>query len=302
MSSRIAYPHLRLSSASVTQSPWVVSVAGSAFTPLGDQLGSFDAASTVELASTLRVDPPLAARELQLSERDLHLVVCARAGTGSGRLPRRVLVRHQTEAISEGAGNELRISLSGRDLSVAIHLETEVVLAEAPEAPGMLSPVEPGARLWSSDALVRLEDEEPRFPIEIVDFGELFPGAVAATAPWYLYWSPRDWERDFHGCVRLYLNRSAEDFIARIEEQDPAAMSTMLADIMGQIVERLLLEPDAAELIENPEPGSLAAQAGAWLGKAWPGKDVEFIREILMRRPGRFRATFAALAELQEVA
>src|SRR5690606_9974595 len=121
--------------------------------------------------------------------------------------------------------------------------------------------------------------------------------SVAADAPWYLHWSPRDWHRDFHGAVRLYLNERTPVFLERIESQDGPILQTLLAETMSQICERFIFDPEASELLANPEPGSLGAQAASWLQKSWPGKDAEFLRSVLKNQPGKFRAALLALAE-----
>ena len=145
---------------------------------------------------------------------------------------------------------------------------------------------------------MRLEGEEPRFPIEVGDIQALLGDAVSASAPWYLHWSPRDWSRDFHGAMRLYLSSTHTEFIERIEAQDPMMIQMLMADVMGQVCERLITDPDVNDLFVSAEPGSLAAQASSWLRKAWPGKDPDFIRSVFDNRPGIFRASFVALADL----
>jgi hypothetical protein len=54
-------------------------------------------------------------------------------------------------------------------------------------------------------------------------------------------------------------------------------------------------------MMRETEPGSLAAQAVGWLKQAWPGKDLSYARSLLEHRPGVFRSTFLALADLGEL-
>ena len=167
-----------------------------------------------------------------------------------------------------------------------------------PKISGRLSPRRVAERLWSDTLRVRLEGEEPRFPIEIADFRKLAGNTIPASTPWYLHWSPLDWTRDFHGAARLYLNKDHPEFIERIENHDGPTLQLLLADVMGQICERLVADPDATKIAVEAEPGSLGAQAIKWLDKAWPEKEIEFIRSVLENRPGAFRAAFLELAEL----
>jgi hypothetical protein len=178
-----------------------------------------------------------------------------------------------------------------------LDLQTEFLLANAPADFSALSPVHPGDRLWSENIRVRLEGEEPRFPIETMDLAQMLGGGIAGAAAWHLHWSPGDWTRDFHGAVRLYLNTKSSEILRRIEDEDPATIQFLLGDVMSQICERFLSDPEAETMMDAAEPGSLGAQAATWLRKAWPGKGASFIRSVLESRPGVFRSTMLALAE-----
>ena len=175
-------------------------------------------------------------------------------------------------------------------------MQTQVLLAAVPADGGELSARRVASRLWSDTQRILLEGEEPRFPMEVADFRALLGNAPAAAAPWL-----KDWNRDFHGAARLYLNGDQSDFIKRIEEQDGPTLQVLLAEVMGQICERLINDPEADDVMSGAEPGSLGAQATSWLDTIWPGKDAAFVRSVLEQLPGQFRAAFLELAELGEV-
>ena len=297
MNRRVAFPFLTLSDAAVDFAPWFCSLDGRNWNPAGDFLSDWDAASTVRFRRTLKYDPLVAANDLDVAEDSLRLSLVVRAGTGAGRLPRQILFR-KTERLSTVPA-ELTTSLEvpGEGLSLVLDLHTQVVLAAPPKECSPLSPHQVGDRLWSDTLRMRLEGEEPRFPIEVADMRLLLGSAVAASAPWHLHWSPLDWNRDFHGAVRLYLNRDHADLIERVEQQDRLTLQVLLADVMSQMCERLLVDPEAWEIMSQAEPGSLGAQTVGWLHKLWPGKDMGSIRRVLCSQPGRFRAAFLALAD-----
>ena len=161
-----------------------------------------------------------------------------------------------------------------------------------------LSPGRRGDRLWHDQTRVRLEGEEPRFPIEVADFQHLLGDSPAAHSPWYLHWSPQ-WTRDFHGSIRLYLNVDHRDLIARIESEDGDTLRFLMADVMGQVCECLVREDDPDSIIHNCDEGTLGAQAGHWLRQAFPGQGLSEARSILEKRPGVFRASFQAIAEVK---
>lgn len=301
MNRRIAFPFLTLSDAAVQSEPWHLSLNGGDFKPAGGFVPDWDAASEIRIRRSVGIEPRIAADDLGITIGNLRLALEVRIGTGSGRLPRLILLR-QCHRLKPGSWREeFDLQVPGDRLSLVLDVQTQVLLAAVPADGGELSARRVASRLWSETLRIRLEGEEPRFPMEVADFRELLGNAPAAAAPWFLHWSPRDWNRDFHGAARLYLNRDQSDFIKRIEEHDGPTLQVLLADVMGQICERLINDPEADDVLSGAEPGSLGAQATSWLGTIWPGKDAAFVRSVLEQRPGRFRAAFLELVELGEV-
>lgn len=297
MNRRVAFPFLTLSGSAVDASAWEISLDGSEWSAAGEFLPHWDSSSDIRIRRTLRLNLELAASDLGIPVDQLALSGSVRIGTGQGRLPRLILSRTRREFRPGDTSWEFERTIEGNALSMILDLQTEILLANAPTESSALSPVHPGDRLWSDNARVRLEGEEPRFPIETADLAQMLGGGIAGAAPWHLHWSPGDWTRDFHGAVRLYLNEKSGEVLRRIEDEDPATIQFLLADVMSQICERFLADPEAATMMHAAEPGSLGAQAATWLRKAWPGKEASFIRSVLESRPGVFRSTMLALAQ-----
>ena len=300
MSRRVAFPFLSLSEAAVEAAPWTWSLNGGDQELAGDFLPDWDPASDVRLRRTVTLDPLIAADDLGIPPDNLRLSIGVRVGTGQGRLPRLIVQQDCRELAPETWQEEFDFEIAGEQLSLVLDVQSRVVLAAPPEESAPLSPKRTADRLWSDTLRIRLEGEEPRFPIEIADLRALLGDAVAASTPWWLHWSPADWNRDFHGATRLYLGKDHTDFIERIEQHDGPTLQVLLADVMGQICERLLTDPQADEIMAAAEPGSLGAQAIAWLHKAWPERDANFLRSVLESQPGKFRASFLALAEFDQ--
>ena len=301
MNRRVAFPFLTLSDAAITANPWELSLDGGDWTAVGEHLPDWDASSTIRVRRSIRVDPDLAALDLSSSPDGLRLAIVVQVGTGQGRLPRMILGRHR-QPLERGAWTrDFEFAVPGWRLSVVLDILTEVILAEQPGLVTPLSPHSAGDRLWTERSRLLLEGEEPRFPIETVDLSALLGDMLASSAPWHLHWSPRDWERDFHGAVRLYLNEKAAGLLERVASQDGATLQAILADVIGQVCERFIVDPEAEAMMAGAEPGSLGAQAAAWLRKAWPDRDAAFIRSLLESQPGVFRSSLLALAELGEV-
>ena len=301
MNRRIAFPFLTLSGEAIINEPWSLSLNGEDVQPAGGFLLDWDSASEIRMRRTLRVDSEIAAEDLGIAPASLHLAVGVRVGTGPGRLPRRILHRECRQLVHGEWREDLDVKVLGDQLSLVLDVQTQVLLARPPEDCGPLSPQRMASRVWFDSLRVLLEGEDPRFPMEVADFRALLRGGTAAAAPWFLDWSPRDWNRDFQGAVRLYLNQDAPSFTNKIKEQDGPTLQVLLADVMGQICERLVSDPEAKEIMTEIEPGSLAAHATTWLRRIWPDKDAAFFRSVLEQQPGRFRAAFLELAELGEV-
>ena len=297
MNRRVAFPFLTLSDTAVEASAWEISLDGAEWSAAGEFLPHWDSASDILIRRTLRLNLELAASDLGIPVDQLAAAASVRIGTGQGRLPRQVLSRTRRELRSGDTSWQFEQTIEGHRLSMVLDLQTEFLLANAPAEAAALSPVHSGDRLWSDNARVRLEGEEPRFPIETADLVQMLGGGIAGPAPWHLHWSPGGWTRDFHGAVRLYLNAKSSETLQRIEDEDPATIQFLLGDVMSQICERFLADPEAETIMDAAEPGSLGAQAATWLRKAWPGKDASFIRSVLESRPGVFRSTMLALAE-----
>lgn len=299
MSSRIAFPFRTLGSSAVEASPWSVALGDGELHEAGDFVSDWDYATPLRLSRRLKIRPDIAAADLEIEAGSLELAVSLRLGTGQGRMPRFIIRREWFPLDSARPELELDFWIDGNLLSNVLDLQTQIVLGANLTSAGELSPLRQGDRLWRDIKRVRLEGEEPRFPIEVADLRSLLGDTAAADSPWYLHWSPRDWARDFHGSIRLYLNGRDKDLVARVENGDPETLRSLMADVMGQVCECLVRDDDAQSILETCETGSLGSQAFFWLGLAFPGLGVDHARSLLENRPGVFRASFQAVAVQQ---
>ena len=298
MSSRVAFPFLTLQPASVLVSGWKVATGDNELLEAGDWLADWDASIPLRLSRSIGVDFGAAARDLEIGAGGLELAAALRIGTGPGRLPRSIIARKLQVLTAEDPVTILETVVDGGYLSSVIDLHIDLLLASDYDAAGDLSPRRRGDRVWHDAVRIRLEGEEPRLPIEVADLSSLLTGA-AGLAPWYLDWSPRDWARDFHGAIRLYLNSRHRELIVRIEAEDAGILRALMADVMGQVCEALVRDVDARAIIESCGEGSLGAQAADWLRTAFSGRDISYARSLLENRPGLFRASIQALADQQ---
>lgn len=301
MNSRVAFPFLTLSDHALEAGPWMLSLNDDAPRPAADYLPDWDYASSISLQRTVTLNRELAAAELEIDKDHLALSLCVRVGTGAGRLPRSIISQQQ-RSFDDGVDTViLDMDIPGDVLSSVLDLMTEIVIEEEPAEGGALSPSRPFERVWHETNRIRLEGEEPRFPIEVADLGSILPGGIGSSAPWYVHWSPGDWSRDFHGSMRLYLNKDHPKFIERVTAGDPETLRAIMADVMGQVCERFLGSDDCETLAQAFDEGSLGSQAVSWIRTAWPDRDLGFVQSQLKSRPGTFRAAIHALAEQRGV-
>jgi len=277
-------------------SQWSISLNGGEWKEVGDFLPDWDPASIIQVRREISINPEIASSDLSINIDDLVLILTCRVGTGLGRLPRQTILTKSQILKPANPSALIELEIQGENLSGLIEFGCILVIAKDLTTDSPLAPASRGDKVWSDKQRILLEGEEPRLPIEIADFNQLFSNALPRQSPWFLLWSPRDWSRDFHGAIRLLLNENDKNLIQKIEEEDEIVLQAMMADIMDQICTRFVLDSQMEDMFSEPEPGSLAAQAVAWIKHAWPGKDIPFVRSLLANRPGEFKATILSLA------
>lgn len=300
MTPNVAFPFFTIPDECIDVGPWFIRVDGNEPVPATDYVADWDYATELQLSRSIELDVEDAAKFLKIPVDALQLGLLVEIGTGAGRFPRKTLSTEFVEITSDSPKVDLAINPYSGNLSSFLFLTTTLVLKSEPYEFERLSPKHANTKLWSERFVARLDGEEPRFPIEIASFERLFGNTPEARAPWYISWNPGDWSRDFHGAVRLYLNNDLPDFMERIQSGDTFLLQSISADVVGQILERLVTENDAEDIVANAPVGSLAAQAASWIKLAWPDSSIGNLKHKLESQPGRFRACMWAISESQE--
>lgn len=294
---RIAFPFLTLDHTVVSPQSWSLLEDG-VETPIEEAwLSDWDSARDLRLQRLLTTDLDLAADILSMQIDDGALELVVRIGTGIGNMPRRMLASSRRPLSRIEPTIVVGETVSGRSLSQRLFVET-LVLLRRPSNPSPLSPCRPGLRLWSDQLDLRLEGEEPRFPMEAISFIDRFSGRPEAYAPWLLHWTPGNLHRDFGGSVRLYLNSDRTDLTERLLAGDRATTQVVLADIMTQILSTALRQDDFERVAAVADPCSIAGRASFWISLAFPGQDIAAVRSILDLRPSIFHAAVLAAADI----
>lgn len=294
---RIAFPFLTLDQTAISPEVWVL-LDGGVETRIGDAwLPDWDAARDLRLRRLVTTDLDRAADLLSMPIDDGALELVTRIGTGIGNMPRRLIATSKLPLTRMEPTVVIDEAVSGHSLSQRLLVDTFVVLRQ-PRAGSPLSPGLAGSKLWSDQLDLRLEGEEPRFPMEAVSFLERFAGRPEAYAPWLLHWTPGNLHRDFGGSVRLYLNSDRADVTDRLLAGDRATTQVVLADVMTQIISVSLRQNDFERLAVEADPCSIAGRAAHWIGLAFPRQDIAAVRSMIDLRPSAFHAGILAAADI----
>lgn len=295
MTRRSAAPFHQLSDDAVRAGAWFHDLNETGRAPVEALLPNWDYGATLRLDRTFGVDWSRAADDLSLGDAfDLELMV--EVGSGRGSLPREAVMVERV-LLAHGCGDQhVEIAAPSRLLSHQLVLRSSIALARTGRALDRLAPQELGSRLWSERLTTRLEGDDPRLPMEVVDFGQHFAGRPQRHAPWFVNWSPAAAHRDFRGALRLYLNAEQSEVLDRVQAQDPLVLQAIMSDVVSQVCEGLLRDVEHEASLQEVEDGTLADQARHWLERAFGGLDEA--RSVLSQRPGEFRAAILASVRL----
>jgi hypothetical protein len=293
MTRRWAASFHQLSEAAVDARAWTYALNGADGGLVQAILPDWDYGAVLLVERLVAVDWARAASDLAFADRfDMELIV--EIGTGPGAIAREVVGVERVRLPYGCAPQLVTVGAPSRLLSHQLVLRSSIILTTAGRAVDPLTP-HPGARMWGDRTVSRLEGDDPRFPMEVIDFARHFAGRPQADAPWFVGWSTGGANRDFRGAFRLYLNAGQPEVLQRIQDQDPIVLQALMGDVVSQVCEGLLREEDGAAL-DDIDEGSLADQVSHWLERAFG--DVAAARAILEQRPAEFRAAILSSVRL----
>lgn len=298
-SKRVAYPFNTLTDAAVGFDGWMIGDVDQPLLPATEVLDDWDYDRYLEVSVRFDFDFVEVARLLGIQAEDIFLTIVLKSGTGSGYLPRRLDRLCLSRVSCAESVTTLTAKIPGQRLSGRLRLEVGIVLDQASESVGPLSPAVIGSRLWSERMDVLLEGGgAARFPVELLNFSDSFRGQEHENAPWYLHWRPGNLCGDFTGSVRLYVNADFEEFKARFVQGDPLTLQAIMGGVMSQMVSTAICFEDCDDVIEECEVGSIGHQIRNWMDMAFPHQQASTIRGCMESTPGIFRAALLAAARI----
>lgn len=284
---RFSFPFRRIPKDVIEVSEWFWTRKDSTEKVLVDSIPDWDYSVDLGFRREIKVDIEsiLSAIGLESSGARLELVVTL--VTGAQERFRTVVWRQMMPSQGE-ASIEPNFRLSGSGLSKRIVLRSEIILASDQGASGALAPSRSGSRLWEDSCVGDLEGTLGRFPLEVLDFGEVFPDMQ--TALWYLDWDPNHLDNAFLGSVRLCLNCAQVSFMDRFRQEDPIVLSLVLSGIIFQMTVAALGNDEFCDRHSEFEDHTVGSVISSWLESAYPGELAKTIAEDLEVDPGRFAA------------
>ncbi|AOO80307.1 hypothetical protein [Bosea vaviloviae] len=295
---RVAFPFLTLGTDAVLARPWML-MDGDREVAIGDAwLSDWDSARDVTLRRLISIDLDIAAAQLRMEINERTLVLVVRIGTGAGNVPRIIVTRSRYELARGDATLVLEERIAGHELSQRLLVETQILANRTSANAHPLSPLRASSKVWADRIDLRLEGEEPRFPMEAISFSQRFGGRPEAHAPWFLHWTPGNLHRDFGGSVRLFVNSDRPDLVERLLSGDRATLQVVLADVMIQIISTSLRQADFQQVAADGDPGSIIGRVLSWMTLAFPGQDAQTIRSAMELRPSTFHAAILAAADV----
>jgi hypothetical protein len=267
-------PYLTPPEDSVRAGAWLLVDVDGVEKPLPRILPTWDYATDLVLRRQLDIDAHLIRETTELPS---DAALGAAAVWNAGQHLRGV---GQQEVIDPNETVTVRFDfrLTGRELGGSLTLDTRIYLAAALSSDGRPRVSHATSELWADSYRTRLEGQEARFPIALVD---LAAHGFDPAAPWVLD-VQRDLDGPATGAVYLLANEAnpaVAHAVARADAPDPrsaALLSAMYYDAGRTLIEFALAQPELREGLEY-EAETLGATLEALLRRVFPDTKVETI-------------------------
>ena len=281
MTQHQANPYRTVPDGSVAASDWN-HLTGAGFSVLPAVLADWDALTLLQIGRRLAFPRDLRSSCSLPDDAALSLVVTWHA-TGSGLRDVCFDIDIPPDAPFEC---DIQAEIPGCDLGGQLTLSTRIVLAREIHQLGPGSAHLAGSRIWEDTWTVRLEGDEPAFPITMLDFGDTL---FDSNAEWHLEISD-DAADAAMGAIRLYLNSrfpTVAGAFANAGSPDSAQraiLNSVKADVQRLQILRALLLDDTVVWDE----GSLGSLLMHRVETVFPGSHHHGLRDLAHDHPDEF--------------
>lgn len=299
---RVAYPFLRIPEDAVEFSGWFIGDPGAPLLPASDVLADWDYARDLTVRANLNIDWPAASLALGFGDESWSAMAQLVIGTGQGHLPRQIRYATQQHLSNLSHTANLEFVIPASSLSAQLVARIEILLIAPSASASPLSPRMKGARLWTQELDVLIEDGgSSRFPVSSISFKAAFADKPHEFAPWYVQWRPEDIAGDFSSKVVLYVNSDEKEFLEKFLQGERATIQSVLGGVASHICSTILLRKDEDLDLDVFEDGSVGAVVRHWLQQAFPNEGgTSGIVKLLENDPGAFHASLIASADVGE--
>jgi hypothetical protein len=196
--------------------------------------------------------------------------------TGDLRVRRTVFQRTLYRDEEASALNLSNLSLPGEGLQGCLELITVLSLAQGVRK-NPIAPVNLGSRLWQDTFKCQIEGGSSRLPMESRNFSCI--GGRISYAPWYFELRSEDLYQRFESAFRAFLNTNRPDVHEPLTLTEPTITSLFRADLVRHVLSRILNADDFSGDEQDYPNGSLGAVTASWLDAAFPGENLQQIRQ-----------------------
>ena len=183
---------------------------------------------------------------------------------------------------------EVQLTPNSQWLSKDIAVVCSVVVASTKGDLGVLSPAQPGSRVWLQTWSAKLEGGRVRLPIEAVSFGKNLRALAIPNALIYVSVAD-DPALEFEQAVCIYLNSDYPDFVAEFERGESSATAMVWDCVVRQVLSAGLSGAFDSQDEVIPQD-SIGVQIESWIKAIFPGEARESLSAMSKHSPGLFEA------------
>lgn len=281
-------PYLTLPEEALHAEPadgWELLVEGQRNRVLADKglFPSWDSTLKFSLRRRFSFDPAAIDAYLEIPAGQAKYRFVARLETAGGMMSK---VGYEMALNPEDGIVEVQLTPRSRWFSKDIAVVCSIVVASIQGDVGVLSPTQPGSRVWSQRWSAKLEGGRVRLPIEVISFSKQLHALAIPNALLHVSVAD-DPGLEFEQAVCVYLNSDIPNFVSDFERGEKAATGVVWDCVLRQILSAGLSEAFDREDVEFSR-NSIFAQVETWIKAIFPGEARESLAAMRRENPSLF--------------